>query len=103
MLEWLKSDETPEVEDEKTFRKRIRQDMIKKETCQTTTGICVFEHDDDNDLDEQEQKILDNLRTAHEDWMEKNPKQERTDRDRHGININKGIADPFNSVKVRVS
>ncbi len=61
---WSKND--AKNEDEHTFVKRIREE-ITTNTCQTT-GICVFEHDDDSNLDDQEQKILATLRRAHEKW-----------------------------------
>ena len=82
-----KNDEKPS-EDEHTFIKRIREEIILN-TCQTS-GIYVFEHDDDSNLDDQEQKILENLRKAHEDWHEKNPRRTAIDRDRNGVDIERG-------------
>ena len=84
--------ETPK-EDEDTFVKRIRR-VITDHTNQTS-GIRVFEHEDESNLDDYEQEILENLRIAHEDWQEKNPRRMATDRDRHGVNIEKGLTRPF--------
>ena len=63
-------------------------------TCQTS-GIYVFEHTDDNNLDVKEQKILENLRKAHEEWMENNSESKK---------VTKKVTtfDPFPSVKVRI-
>lgn len=69
MFSWF-TDEKLKNEDEDTFIKRIRHE-ITQNTCQTN-GICVFEHNDDRSLDDHEQKILDTLRKAHEEWMENN-------------------------------
>lgn len=80
----------PKKEDEDTFIKRIRQE-IETNTCQTS-GICVFEHEDDSNLDDYEQKVLDNLRKAHESWTEKNPKLKKVTG-----------KDVYHSVKIRVS
>ena len=71
MFGWF-NDEKSKIEDEDAFIKRIRQEITSK-TCQTS-GIYVFEHDDESNLDDIEQKILSTLRKAHEEWMEKNPK-----------------------------
>ena len=69
MFRWANNDENLKNEDEDTFVKRIRRE-IETNTCQTS-GICVFEHNDESDLDDYEQKVLENLRIAHENWTEK--------------------------------
>ena len=71
MFNWFNANENPKKEDEDTFIKRIRQE-ITLNTC-ATSGICVFEHEDESKLDDNEQKILETLRKAHEEWTEKNP------------------------------
>jgi len=69
VFRWANNDENLKNEDEDTFVKRIRRE-IETNTCQTS-GICVFEHNDESDLDDYEQKVLENLRIAHENWTEK--------------------------------
>lgn len=64
------NDKEPKIEDEDTFIKRIRRE-IETNICQTS-GICVFEHDDESNLDDYEQKVLENLRKGHEAWIKKN-------------------------------
>lgn len=87
MFSW--PDEKLKKEDEDTFIKRIRRE-IETNTCQTS-GFCVFEHDDESDLDDYEQKVLENLRKGHEQWMKNNPKSKKVTG-----------TDVYNSVKVRV-
>lgn len=70
MFGWFEN-EKPKNEDDKTFIKRIRHE-ITQNTCQTS-GICVFEVNNEVNLDDQERQILETLRKAHEDWVKKNP------------------------------
>ncbi len=58
------------TEDEDTFAKRIRT-VIEENTC-ATSGIKVFEHEDETALDDHEQQILATLQQAHEEWRAKN-------------------------------
>ena len=85
-----KTPETPK-EDEDTFVKRIRR-VITDHTNQTS-GIRVFEHEDESNLDDYEQEILKNLRNAHEEWTKNNPRSRATDKDCHGVNIKRGLTD----------
>ena len=88
MFNYKRIPETPK-EDEDTFVKRIRR-VITDHTNQTS-GIRVFEHEDESNLDDYEQKVLENLRNAHEEWTKNNPKSTATDRDCHGVNIKRGL------------
>lgn len=76
-------------EDDDSFVRRIRQEITDK-TCQTS-GICVFEHKDENDLDDSERKILENLRVAHEKWVAE-----------HGTKEEKQDSNAYKSVKMRI-
>ena len=77
-------------EDDDTFAKRIRV-VIEENTC-ATSGIKVFEHEDDTALDEYEMKVLENLRNAHEEWNAK-----------HGNTPETSTSDAYKSVKVQVN
>lgn len=57
-------------EDDDTFAQRIRT-VIEESTC-ATSGIKVFEHEDESALNDHEQEILSTLRKAHEEWRAKN-------------------------------
>ena len=90
VFDWFNTHENTKREDEDTFVKRIRQE-ITSNTC-ATSGICVFEHEDESNLDDYEQKILTTLRKAHEEWMKKNPQRKATDRDHNGVDIERGLS-----------
>lgn len=62
----------PEVrEEDDTFYQRIRSTI--EEHSGRTSGIRVFEHNDETTLDEKERQILAKLRAAHEQWQANNP------------------------------
>lgn len=80
----------PEVrEDDDTFYQRIRS-TIEDHTGRTS-GIKVFEHNDEATLDDKEREILAKLRAAHEEWQANNPEPTAKPKD-----------DAFKSVKVRI-
>lgn len=76
-------------EDDDTFVQRIRH-AIEDHTGRTS-GIKVFEHSDEQTLDQQEREILAKLRAAHEQWQANNPEPTAKPKD-----------DAFKSVKVRI-
>ena len=76
-------------EDDDTFYQRIRS-TIEDHTGKTS-GIKVFEHNDEQTLDEQEREILAKLQAAHEEWQTNNPESTAKPKE-----------DAFKSVKIRV-
>ncbi len=70
---WRKK--TQKVCDEDTSAQFVRDIRAKIEGNQKTTsessGIYVFEHHDDRALDIEEKEILENLRSAHSEWVER--------------------------------
>ena len=65
-----------------TFVKEVRSKIEKNmedATCETSTGICVFEHNDESALDDEEKAVLEKLKAAHEAWQAANNPTETED------------------------
>jgi hypothetical protein len=69
VFNFLKPKKVVKKEDDDTFIHRIRDEIEEKSAA--TSGIRVFEHNDDSTLDDYERKILETLRKAHESWIAK--------------------------------
>ena len=90
---WKKKTRKISVEDSRArfardLRAKIENNLVKPSG---TSGIHVFEHDNEDALDEKEKEILKHFRKAHEEWTAENPK----------ISHDSNVSNVFDTVRMR--
>ncbi len=61
-----------DAETSEQFARDLRSKIENNQTTSETSGIRVFEHNDERALDDEEKVILETLRQAHENYMAEN-------------------------------